>query len=263
MQQKSKYLQVALDAVKAAEQIITSYYRTEMNVTVKTDKTPVTIADQKAEEVIKNIISRSFPHHSFLGEESGTHNKDAEYLWVIDPIDGTKNYTRRIPLFATQLALMHKDEIILGVSNAPEIHELMFAEKNSGAFLNDQPIKVSNTQNISSSYLSFGGIGSFNHNQRLHQLLKLEHDTQGHRGFGDFWSYHLLASGKIDIMVEATTKLWDIAAVSCIVQEAGGSVSQIDGSPLTRNMTSIIATNKVLHTEVLNYFKTSKENSMH
>lgn len=258
--QQSKYLQVALNAVKEAEQIITFYYQSQIEVTLKADQTPVTLADQEAEVTIKDLIAKAFPDHAFLGEEGG-QDKTAEYLWIIDPIDGTKNYMRKIPLFATQLALMHNDEIILGISNAPKMNELVFAEKGNGAFLNNQPIRVSNTQKISSSYLSYGGIGSFDRHHQLNDLLKLERNTLGHRGIGDFWSYHLLASGKIDIMIESDTKIWDIAALSCIVQEAGGRVTQVDGNPLSKNTTSLIATNNILHEEVLNYFKNNEENS--
>ena len=252
---KSSYLSVALDAVREAEKVIRKYYSKDIRVTFKKDASPVTIADQEAEEIIKKIISDKFPNHAFLGEETGTTNINAEYLWIIDPIDGTKHYTRQIPLFATQLALMKDDEIILGVSNAPEMHELIYAEKGAGAFLNDQKVSVSNTSEIGSSYISFGGIGYFDKRNLINNLLKIEKDTQGHRGIGDFWSYHLLSSGKIEIIIEAETKVWDIAALSVIVEEAGGKVTDLKGKPVNRTTDSIVATNGLIHDQVLAYFK--------
>lgn len=255
MTTQSPYLTAALEAVKEAEKVIKKYYSKDIRSTLKPDQSPVTIADQEAEEVIKAVIAKAFPEHAFLGEESGTSDKQAEYLWIIDPIDGTKHYTRQIPLFATQLALMKGDEVILGVSNAPEMNELVYAEKGTGAYLNDQKISVSSVGKITEAYMSFGGIGYFDRHNLTSNLLKIEHDTLGHRGIGDFWSYHLLSSGKIDIMIEAETKLWDIAALSIIVKEAGGKVTGIQGNPVDRNTNSIVATNGLLHDQVLAYFQ--------
>ena len=250
----SRFLTVALDAVKTAEEVVKKYYSNDIRATLKKDCSPVTIADQEAEEVIKKIISNAFPDHAFLGEETGTSSINAEYLWIIDPIDGTKNYIRQIPLFATQLALMKGEEVIVGVSNAPEIHELIYAEKGHGTFLNGNRVSVSTISEIRNSYMSFGGIGYFDKRNLINYLLRIENDTQGHRGIGDFWSYHLLSSGKIEIMIEADTKVWDIAAVSLIVEEAGGRVTDIRGNSVNRATGSIVATNGLIHDQVLAYF---------
>ncbi|MEX2007608.1 MAG: inositol monophosphatase family protein [Candidatus Levyibacteriota bacterium] len=255
MTSKSPYLTIALEAVKEAEKVIRKYYSKDTRATLKGDDSPVTIADQEAEEIIKKIIAEKFPDHAFLGEETGISDKNTEYLWIIDPIDGTKHYTRQIPLFATQLALMKGDEVILGVSNAPVMDELIYAEKDRGTFLNGNSVLVSKISEISSSYMSFGGIGYFNKHNLIDSLIKIESDTQGHRGIGDFWSYHLLSSGKIDIMIEAETKVWDIAAVSIIVEEAGGKVTDLKGNSVSRTTNSIVATNGLVHDQVLAYFK--------
>jgi len=252
---KSLFLQIALQAVSSAQKIINKYYQSGVRATLKQDQSPVTIADQEAEEAIKNIISTAFPDHAFLGEESGSTTTGSEYTWIIDPIDGTKHYLRQIPLFATQLALMRGDEIILGVSNAPAINELIWAEKGEGAFLNDKRITVSDVLKLDQAYLSYGGLGYFKRNNLLNNLINLEASTQGHRGIGDFWSYHLLAQGKIEIMVEAATKIWDIAAASIIVKEAGGKVTDLQGNPITKSSHSIIATNGLVHDKVVGYFR--------
>ena len=154
-------MQIALQAVSSAQEIINKYYQSGVRATLKQDQSPVTIADQEAEEAIKNIISTAFPNHAFLGEESGSTTTGSEYTWIIDPIDGTKHYLRQIPLFATQLALMRGDEIILGVSNAPAINELIWAEKGEGAFLNDKRITVSDVLKLDQAYLRYGSLGYF------------------------------------------------------------------------------------------------------
>jgi histidinol-phosphatase len=251
----SPYLTVAIEAVKAAEKVIKKYYSKDIRFTLKSDQSPVTIADKEAEEVIKTVITKAFPEHTFLGEEFGTSNVNSEYLWIIDPIDGTKHYTRQIPLFATQLALMKGDKIILGISNAPGMNELIYAEKGKGAYLNNNKISVSTISEIENSYMSFGGIGYFHKHNLMDNLIRIEKNTQGHRGIGDFWSYHLLSSGKIEIMIEAETKVWDIAAASTIVEEAGGKVTDIKGNPVNRTTNSIVATNGLVHDKVLAYFK--------
>ncbi len=252
--QHSHYLQVALNAVKEAENIIKKYYSEEIRATLKADQSPVTIADQEAEKIIRQNILAAFPDHRILGEEEGKSDNDSPFLWVIDPIDGTKNYMRKVPLFATQLALMKDNQVILGISNAPALGELMFAEKGMGTYFNHEKVTVSSISEVKDSYLSYGGIGYFQKHRLMNQLLEIEANTRAHRGIGDFWSYHLLAQGKIDIMLEAETKLWDIAAVSLIVEEAGGKVTDLAGNRVNESTTSIIATNGHIHNTVANYF---------
>lgn len=250
----SPYLKTALEAVAEAEKIINKYYSEEIRATLKPDQSPVTIADKEAEQIIRKHITGAFPDHRILGEEEGQSAASSPFLWVIDPIDGTKNYMRKVALFATQLALMKDGEVILGISNAPALGELMYAEKGKGAYCNNKQVCVSQIAKVSDAYLSFGGIGYFQQHDLMTKLLKLEKVTLAHRGIGDFWSYHLLAQGKIDIMLEAETKLWDIAAVSLIVKEAGGTVTDLSGQEVNEKTTSIIATNGLLHTVTASYF---------
>lgn len=251
---QSPFLSVALEAVQEAEDVIRKYYAADAGETLKVDGTPVTLADKAAEDIIHRKLKVNFPDHRILGEEAGGEAGDSPYLWIIDPIDGTKNYVRHIPLFATQLALLHNGEVILGVSNAPFLNELMYAEKGQGCYLNEARLQVSETAKLQDAYLSYGSIGCFAKQGRMENLLKLEDATRAHRGFGDAWSYHLLAQGKIDIMVEATTKIWDIAAATLLVAEAGGKVTDLGGEPVNEQTTSIVATNGHLHASVMEYF---------
>jgi histidinol-phosphatase len=252
----SKHLEVALDAVQAAEKIIRHYAGRELDPMVKTDQSPVTVADQEAEQAIRQVIGKAFPDHTFYGEEGGQADLTDHrgYTWIIDPIDGTKNFIRHIPTFGTILGLMHDGEFVLGVTNVPMLGELMYAEKGGGAFLNGERVRVKPTAELRDAYVSFGGIDRFTENNQSQELLRLAGEVHWTRGFGDIYGYHLLAQGKIDVMLESTIKLWDIAAQKVIVEEAGGRFTQLDGGEVTAATTSALATNGVLHDKVLSYF---------
>lgn len=251
----SDFLNVALNAAKNAEDIITSYYSNDiLNVELKDDETPVTRADTEAEKAIRETIKQVFPDHGFLGEEFGTQTGTSPYTWIIDPIDATKNYIRKIPIFGTQIALMKNEELILGVSNAPLLNELLYAEVGKGAFLNGEPIQVSETSQVSEVMMCHGGIKWFVEKDTFTGIYNLINDTARSRGFGDFYMYHLLASGRADAVIEAAISIWDIAAITVIVREAGGMVTDIQGQTITKDTDSLIATNGVLHPTVLKYF---------
>ena len=230
------------------------YYDKNVKVDIKKDLSPVSTVDIQAERIIRETIKKQFPSHELLGEESAKDITKKDYLWIIDPIDGTKNYLRKIPLFATQIALMKKGELIVGVSNAPMLKELIYAEKGGGAYCNNSKIQVSPIRKLNKSYMLFGGVEYFDKHRSLKKLVSLIKATQGHRGIGDFWSYHLLAQGKIDIMIEAQTKIWDIAAVKVIVEEAGGKVTDIRGKEVNIYTDSLLATNGRLHQLILDHF---------
>lgn len=150
---------------------------------------------------------------------------------------------------------MKDNELLLGVSNAPAMNELLYAEKGKGTYFNGERVSVSSNNLLSKSYLSLGGLNLFEKHGMTLQLIKLVNEFQGRRGFGDFWSYHLLSRGCIDAMVEPDTKIWDIAAVKVIVEEAGGKVTDIKGKTITLNTASIIATNGLIHDKVANSSK--------
>lgn len=253
----SQFLTVALDAAKNAEEILLSYYNADtLDVALKPDETPVTRADTEAEKAIRETIKQTFPDHGFLGEEYGIEKGDSPYIWIIDPIDATKNYIRKIPIFGTQIALMKDNELILGVSNAPLLNELLYAEVDTGAFLNGKPIKVSEVSQPSDMMVCHGGLNWFIEKGTfagVYELIKIAART---RGFGDFYSYHLVASSRADVVIEAAISIWDIAAITVIVREAGGCVTDIQGKEITTETDSLIATNGILHRTVLDYFKT-------
>lgn len=250
---KSPYLPVAIEAVKAAELVIMDYYQTDLAVASKSDQSPVTIADQKAEDIIKQTILASFPDHTFFGEEGEkVELKDHKgFTWIIDPIDGTKSYIRGFPLFGTLLALLHDGELVVGVQNAPVFGELMYAAKGEGAFFNGTQVKVSQVDVMNQAFLSNGRLKYFEDINKIPQLLRISREAQWARGMGDFWIYNLLARGKVDIMMEGSVKFWDVAAAKVIVEEAGGVMTQLDGQPLTYRSTTALATNGLLHARTI------------
>jgi histidinol-phosphatase len=253
------YLQVAIEAVKAAEEIILSYYQTNLTISTKEDHTPVTIADKLAEDVIRKTIHAAFPGHTFHGEEGSKvdlHDHTG-YTWIIDPIDGTKSFIRGIPTFGTLLALLHDGILIVGVSNSPVFGELMYATKGGGAFLNDTRLTVSDVTSLKDAYITNSGLKYYDDIAKMPQLLNITRQVAWARGMGDFSTYHLLATGKIDIAMEAKVKFWDIAPATLIVQEAGGTVTQLDGKPITPESTTILATNGHLHNEVLSIMQSA------
>ena len=156
----SEFLKVALQAAERAAEISRGYYAGNFTVTTKADLTPVTQADVECEEAIAAIILEQFPEHGFYGEETGQTQADADYLWLVDPIDGTKGFVRQYPFFSTQIALMHKGEIVLGVSSGTMMDELAWAEKGAGAFLNGKRLAVSDISDPDRAALSTGNLKS-------------------------------------------------------------------------------------------------------
>lgn len=248
----SPFLATALDAARAAAVVIRRYYQRNLEVTIKADKSPVTQADVEAEKVIRGIIGERFAAHGFYGEETGHSALDAEYLWLVDPIDGTKAFVREYPFFSTQIALMHRGRLIAGVSSAPVYGELAYAEIGKGAWLNDQPIRVSDIAALEACAISAGNLKTLASGERWMRYGSLVARAHRIRGYGDFLHYHLLAAGKIDVVIESDVNILDIAALAVIVEAAGGRFTDLEGKPVTLDTTSVLAANGKLHSMVLN-----------
>jgi histidinol-phosphatase len=241
--QQSAFLTTAIEAAKAGEAVIRHYYEKNIQVQIKEDLTPVTVADVETEQAIKAVIQAAFPDHGFYGEETGKTNPSAEYTWLVDPIDGTKAFVRQYPMFSTQIALMKGDELILGVSNAPVFDggQMAWAEQGGGAFLNGQPIRVSGIEALEQAALSAGNIKTLAGSPSWVGFGRICQVVNRTRGYGDFLHYHLLASGRIDLVIESDVNILDIAALSVIVREAGGVFTDLDGQPLTLETRSVLA----------------------
>jgi histidinol-phosphatase len=195
-------LVVAREAADAAAAVIRKYYRSEVAVETKSDATPVTVADREAEAAIKKILKREFPDHAFYGEELGREGS-GDFLWLIDPIDGTRAFVRNYPMFSTQIALMHRDRLVLGVSSAPEFGEIVWARIGGGAFLNDAAIRISDVDAFDArAAISIGNVRTLTADARWNVLGELIRRTGRIRGYGDFLHYHLLARGCVDLVIE-------------------------------------------------------------
>ncbi len=247
----SAELQAALEAAEAATQVVRELYRKNLAVTVKADRSPVTEADVRAEEAIRRVLERRFPGYGFYGEETGRHAMDAASLWLVDPIDGTKSFVRDTPFFSTQIALWRDGRIVLGVSAAPAYGELAWAERGQGAFLDGRRIGVSAVATLDRAILSTGNLKTLAAGPGWSRFGRLVGEVDRLRGYGDFVHYHLLARGALDAVVESDVNILDIAALSVIVEEAGGRFTDLDGAPPTLDTTTVLATNGLLHGTVL------------
>ena len=251
----SIFLRTALAAATKAAEISRSYYAGNFTVTTKEDLTPVTQADVECEQAIRQIILDEFPNHGFFGEETGRTRADAEYLWLVDPIDGTKGFVRQYPFFSTQIALMHDGEIVLGVSSGTMMDELAWAEKGEGAWLNGARLEVSSIDDPDRAAVSTGNLKSLAASDGWDALGNIVERADRIRGYGDFYHYHLLAAGKIEAVVESDVNILDIAALSLIVTEAGGVFTNLNGESVGLDTRSVLAANPSLHATYLDQLR--------
>lgn len=245
------FLPVALEAAEAARKLILSYYTGEFEVEIKDDLTPVTVADRGAEKVIRNLITEAFPDHAIFGEEFGSDNKGNDFLWLIDPIDGTKSFVKRYGMFSTQIGLMHRGSLILGVSCAPAMNELMWATRGDGAFNADGKLQVSDITQISQASISTGNIQTLAASEQWPALGSILADCNRTRGYGDYYHYHRLAAGQLDAVIESDVNILDIAALYVIVTEAGGKFTDMNGQAVGLDTTSVLAATQSLHRSLL------------
>jgi histidinol-phosphatase len=247
----SPELQAALDAAARAAEIARSFYKHNIDVRIKADKSPVTAADVACENAIREVLEARFPSYGFFGEETVARGMDADNLWLVDPIDGTKAFVREYPMFSTQIALLRRGEIVLGVSSAPVFGELAYAERGCGAYLNGQALAVSEVAELEAAALSSGNLKTLATGSAWSRYGALVARVDRIRGYGDFLHYHLLAAGKIEAVIESDVNILDIAACVAIVSEAGGLFTDLTGAPITLESKTVLATNGRLHGAVL------------
>ncbi len=249
---QSKELNAALAAAHAAGEIIRAAYRKNVEVTIKSDQSPVTEVDVACEHRIREILDAACPDYGFYGEETGQYDMDAEAIWLIDPLDGTKSFVRGYPFISTQIALMRGGELVLGVSSAPLFDEVAWAELGQGAYLNGESLQVSEVEEWPWATLSTGNIASLAATpSRWAALGELIGKVHRIRGYGDFYHYHLLAAGRIDAVLESDVNILDIAANTVILREAGGRICDLDGAPIGLHTRSVVAANAALHADLL------------
>jgi histidinol-phosphatase len=251
-------LALALELADLADEITLGRFRaSDLAVETKPDLTPVTEADRAVEQRMRQELAVRRPGDGVLGEEYGTsEGAGGTRRWIVDPIDGTKNYVRGIPTWATLLALSDGGELTVGVVSAPALHRRWWARRGGGAYLDDgldgapRRLRVSGVRDLGDALFSFAGLEDWGAEGRLGALLELGSRCWRTRGFGDLWSYMLVAEGGAEIGIDPSVSLWDLAAPQVIVEEAGGrftdfaGVARADGG-------SAVATNGLVHDAVL------------
>ena len=230
-------------------EIIKKYFRTNISIDTKEDNTQVTIADRATEELIRKRIEKEFPEHGIIGEEFGTTNENAEYKWVLDPIDGTISFLCGTITFGTLISLLKNGEPILGVFHQPILDELLIGDNNITQ-LNDINVKVKDINNISDAILLTTDHLSFEEFQDLGKFENLIRKVKLYRQWGDCYGYYLLASGFAHIMIDPIMSYWDTMALVPIINGAGGIITDYQGNDPVKGE-SIIAASPSIHKKVI------------
>jgi histidinol-phosphatase len=248
----------------ADELALARFGAADLHVETKPDLSPVTETDRAIEQALRERIASERPGDSVLGEEEGTSGEGGR-RWILDPIDGTRNYSRGIPVFATQIALEQEGEVELGLVSAPALGRRWWAERGKGAYRNDAPIRVSGVKKLEDSTMSIGfghrvavsrvsrledAVVSFELSEGIERLAPLAERAWHTRSFGDFWQHMLVAEGCVDVAIDPAVKIWDCAPLKIIVEEAGGKFTDLAGRPVIDGGSGV-STNGLLHAEVL------------
>jgi histidinol-phosphatase len=242
---------VAREVVQEAAALAMRWFRAEdLSVRSKADATPVTEADLEVETLVRRRLAEAFPDDRILGEEEGGSFDPAGRVWIVDPIDGTYNFSRRIPVWGTLLALQVDGQGVVGVAAAPALGETYEAVRGGGAAMNGEPIHVSEVAEIERAHLLHAGIETFLGHAGWDGWIDTMAAAGRTRAFGDCWGHMLVARGAAEAMVEPDLNVWDFAALCVIVEEAGGRMTRADGSPLAHRR-SVLTSNGVLHDELV------------
>lgn len=236
---------LAMESAKVIQQ----YFREPLSITIKPDESPVTIADKKAEELMRERIMKEFPTHGIIGEEFGCHNSEAEYVWVLDPIDGTQNFICGGWMFGTLIGLVKNEEPVLGVFHQPILNEFLLGTDAETTF-NDSKVTVRSCNAISDAVMLTTDPYLVKAYQDFRAFEQLREQVKVYRGWGDCYGYFLLATGNIDIMIDPIMNPWDIAALIPIVRGAGGTITDYHGNCPSKGE-SIVATSGKIHSEVI------------
>jgi histidinol-phosphatase len=238
----------------------------DLHVMSKPDLTPVTDADKAVEEAIRRTLSRVRSRDAITGEETGSSGH-SQRRWVIDPIDGTKNFVRGVPVWATLISLVVDDEVVLGVVSAPQLQRRWWASAGNGAWTGRSLLKatqcqVSDVRRLEDASLSYSSHGGWEQRGRLEDFQSLSRRCWRTRAYGDFWSYMLVAEGAVDLAAEPELQLYDMAALDVIVREAGGQFTSLDGTPGPFGGNAL-ASNGHLHEAALSFLGSPAERPDH
>ena len=248
----------ALSFMKPAKVEILKWYRGEYQVDLKSDASPVTIADRNAEEILRKKISKYFPEHGIIGEEFGSHNAEAEWVWTIDPVDGTRSFIQGLPLFASLMSLLHKGEPVLGIIELPALQETAWAVKGKGAFLNGKQLKVSKQKKLQGTFVAVADRYCFRQQKQTFLFDQLNKEAGIVRTYPDAFGHLMAIRGSVDVMVDPLAKIWDYAPCKILAQEAGGKFANFSGSQASIKQGTAIVGNASIVKEVRKLFAESK-----
>jgi len=241
---RSRY-EVAVSAARRAGRVALGYFDGSFLVETKADQSPVTVADRESENLLRRILSEAFPDDGLLGEEYGNTPGHSGYRWILDPIDGTRNFVRGIPVWGTLVGLEYQGEPIAGIVEVPALKQTFRALRGDGAYRDDTRIRVSEVAELAKSFVFYSSLSWFVKAGRQEAFLELCRCTQQQRGFGDFYGHMLVAQGSGELMVEHGVHIWDVAAIQPIVEEAGGRFSDWDGTATIHRPDVLISNGKV------------------
>jgi histidinol phosphatase-like enzyme (inositol monophosphatase family) len=234
---------------EASAKIIGRYFRTELSVESKRDNSPVTIADKKAEEVMRELIMKQFPDHGIFGEEFGETNRDAEFSWILDPIDGTKSFICGAYSFGTLIGLLRNGQPILGVYNHPIFNDFLIGD-NFETTINGEKTLVRNCKQLSDAVLLTTDHLNIEKYQDIEKFNKLIEKVKLYRNWGDCYGYYLLATGYSDIMIDPIMSPWDLLPLIPIIKGAGGIVTDYQGNDAVNGKSAIASSSKI-HSEII------------
>lgn len=249
------YLDFAIDAAWQAGRLTLQYFQTQFDVQWKGDDSPVTIADQGAERLLRRLIEERFPTHAIVGEEYGeTAAQENAFRWIVDPIDGTRSFIRGVPLYAVLVGLEVEGEPVVGVANFPALNEMVAGAKGLGATWNGRACRVSQVSQLDQALLCFTDQHNFDVYGRGDAWKRLVQASHTQRGWCDAYGHALVATGRAEAMFDPIMSVWDCAALSPILQEAGGTFTDWQGTPTIYGQEAL-STNGRLLEEILMQIK--------
>ncbi len=248
----------ALSCLKPAETEILKWFRTDFSVETKSDQSPVTIADKNAEEILRKKLSGKFPGFGIIGEEFGNENSSAEWVWTIDPIDGTRSFIRGLPLFSTLLALLHNGEPVIGIVSFPALKERVWAVKNKGAFCGSQKLRVSRNDKLDRAVIATGDRYCFKMQNCLKLFNQLNQKAALVRTYPDAFGHYMAIRGAVDVMVDPLAYIWDYAPCKILALEAGGAFENFSGDKSSLTASTALTGNPQLVKQIRKLYKKLK-----
>ena len=237
----------ALSYLKTSNREIMKWFRTDITVESKSDQSPVTIADRKAEEVLRKKISSAYPDHGIIGEEFGENTVKSDWTWTIDPIDGTRSFIRGLPLFASLIALLYKGEPVMGIISLPALGETVWAVKGKGAHCSSgQRLGVSQHGRVEGAFAGVADLYCFKEKKCMNLFNRLNREAEIVRTYPDAFGHLMAIRGAIDVMVDPWAYIWDFAPCKIIVKEAGGEFSNFTGNKAGIDVGNAISGNPLL-----------------